>query len=209
MQHFNKKYKELQPDVEMLLKMPFVSYQKNICVLYLESPAGYQINFTVLSVISNFQESSKCLFQGIAMGELSALNGLNMVDFCLEFNAPMNQLMRSFYTKNQDLWIVLYWYHGYSTISATLTVTTTKCKDVQLDICYYNSCLMKHFHCFDYFDRVTESTNFTIEESGQVSTSVEKNCVVLMVKDWEGLYLEGLSAWETGFCIMLIRPRPS
>ena len=206
--HFNIVHKKLQQDVEMILKMPCVNCQQNICILYLQSPAGYQINFTLLSVISNSQEFSNCLLQGITIGELSGLEFFEMVDFCPEFDASTNQLMRSFYTKNQYLCIVLYWYHGYSTISATLTVTTTKCKGVKVDLCYYNLCLYKYRHCIDYFDTITKSTNLTIEKSGQVSFSMEKACVVLMVKDWKGLYLVRSSDWEFGFCFILLKPSP-
>ena len=191
-QHVKYVHKKLKPDVEMLLKMPFNNCPHNTCVLHLESTTGHQINFTVLSVIANSSESSTCLFDGITIGELSN-HFLTLVDFCPHFGAPANQLMRSFYTKNHNLWIVLYWYEGYSTISATITATSTKCKGVHLDTCYFNTCRAKTKtdSCYPFFERMR--------------TSLKRGCAVIMVKDWEGLDIHNSPLWNSGACHMAIR----
>ena len=193
-QHVKYVHKKLKPDVEMLLKMPFNNCPHNTCVLHLESTTGHQINFTVLSVIANSSESSTCLFDGITIGELSN-HFLTLVDFCPHFGAPANQLMRSFYTKNHSLWIVLYWYEGYSTISATITATSTKCKGVHLDTCYYNTCRAKNKtdSCHPFFERKRTS-----------GVSVKRGCAVIMVKDWEGLDIYNSPLWNLGACQMII-----
>ena len=190
--HFKKVDKKHRPDKEMLLNMPFNNCPHNICILHLEGTRGYQINFTVLSVIASGSESSTCLFNGITIGELSN-HFSTIVVFCPHFGAPTNILMRSFYTKNHDLWIILYWYEGYSTISATITAITTKCKGVKFDVYYYNSCKM----CNGYLERVYHSIFFSWRTS---RVSLEKECVVLMVKDWEGLDTYKTGTWFKGTC---------
>ena len=175
------------------LKMPFNNCPHNTCVLHLESTTGHHINFTVLSVIANSPESSTCLFDGITIGELSN-HFLTLVDFCPHFGVPANQLMRSFYTKNHDLWIVLYWYEGYSTISALITATSTKCKGVHFDTCYFNTCFAKTDSCYPFFERLRTS-----------GLSLKRGCVVIMVKDWEGLDIYNSPVWSSGACHVAIR----
>ena len=201
--HLKKIHKKLhQTDREIILKIPLNNCQSNICVLHLEGPTGNNFNFMVQKVNAFSRESSTCLFLGITLGEM--WNGLysTITEFCPEFDAPRNIIKRRFYTSSNWLWIVLYWYHGYSNITATVTATTTKCKGVNLDVCYL-AYSMKNYKSSLYFKRVTQSINLTLIKLGNVVFfSLKEECMVLMVMDWESMDFK----YERDFCEIILSP---
>ena len=148
--------------------------------------------------------SSTCLFLGITLGE--TWNGLyfTITEICPEFGAPKNIIKRRFYTSSNWLWIVLYWYHGYSNITATVTATTTKCKGVRFDVCYF-AYSVKNYKSSLYFKKVTQSANLTlIKEGNVVFLSLKEGCMVLMVMDWERLDFR----YKWDFCEIILSPFP-
>ena len=84
----------------------------------------------------------------------------------------------------------MYWYKGYSSISAVVSVSVTKCQAIQVDACSFTeNCRFLTVKCNPYLKGITKNTNMKLtmqHQSKAVKFSLpEKNCVVLMVASWE------------------------
>ena len=98
--------------------------------------------------------------------------------------------MRSFYTSGNMFYLIMHWYKGYSSISAVVSVSVTKCQAIQVDAySFTENCRFLTVKCYLYLKGITKNTNTTLtmqHQSKAVKFSLpEKNCVVLMVASWE------------------------
>ena len=97
----------------------------------------------MLNINVSSHETSYCLFQGLSLGEMWQNGYLTIDELCSEFKTPSESLVTSYYTRGSSLYMVLYWYKGYTFINATISVNISKCPAVYLNICKY------HKYCAD------------------------------------------------------------
>ena len=125
----NFKHK-IHSGTEILIHIPFVHCLSNFCVNIFVQPKGFHFNFTVLNMNVSSPETSYCLFQGLNMGEMWEDSYSTIDELCSEFKTYSDASVTSYYTRGSPLYLVLYWYMGYTSINATVLVNVTKCKAV-------------------------------------------------------------------------------
>ena len=183
-------HQKIKPGFTNVLLIPIDSCQENLCYITLETSKHFHLNFTVLSMSVQSSVYLTCLFRGLHISELFGTHQRKISEFCYTLNSPSHLSMRSFYTSGNMLYLIMYWYKGYSTISAVLSVSVTKCQAIQVDACSFTeNCIFLTVKWNPYLKGITKNTNMTLtmqHHSKAVKFSLpEKNCVVLMVASWE------------------------
>ena len=123
-----------------LIQMPFINCLNSFCVHIVKTNKHSQLNLTVLDIHMSVQshEKSNCLFQGLFFGEIGKLHSMTMDEICSDINSSLHSSMLNFHTRGSSVYMVLYWYKGYTNINATVNVSVTKCIAVYLNICEYH-----------------------------------------------------------------------
>ena len=157
----NTNFKKIYIESEIVIQFPFINCWNNLCVHLLEHTRGLFLNFTVLNISVNSPETSTCLYQGLYIGEYWKDNFRSIDEMCLEFNISSQSLMPTFHTRGSSLWIALYWYEGFTSITAAISVSASKCQGVYLNICkYHQHCMVYNFNkTIDYKDYNEDNLN--------------------------------------------------
>ena len=137
----NTIYKTFRTHSDIIIQMPFVNCLSNFCVHIVKATEGFQFNFTVLNMSVQSHETSNCMFQGLFLGELDIHHYEAIDEICSDINSFSQSPMLNFHTRGSVLYMVLYWYNGYSSINATVHISVSKCKGIYLDACVY------HYYC--------------------------------------------------------------
>ena len=131
----------------MVIQMPFVHCVHNFCLYRLRQRKGFYFNVTVLNVSVNSHETSSCLFQGLVFGDIHSDHFTTIDEICSEVNNTSSQPSSlNFYTRGSTLWIVVYWYNGFTSLNATVSVSVSKCQGIYLNLCSY------HHYCRDAYE---------------------------------------------------------
>ena len=147
----NTNFKEIYIESEIVIQIPFIDCQNNLCVHHLEHKEGFFLNFTVLNISVSSPETSSCLYQGLYIGEYWIYELWTIDEMCSEFNISSQSLMPTFHTRGSSLWIALYSYEGFTSITAAISISASICQGIYLNICrYHQYCTNK-----DYFTTMT------------------------------------------------------
>ena len=114
-------------------------------------------------------------------------------EMCSQLSSSSVTSMSSFYTRGSSLYLVLYWYSGYTSINATVSVYVTKCQGVYLNICtYHHYCRIDYeeslFLNFMYTHTVGHHTRISFHDCytnlfKQYFSLPAGECVVLILTD--------------------------
>ena len=122
-----------------VIQIPFVNCVHNFCLHKMSQEKGFYFNITVLNVSVNSHETSSCLFQGLVLGEMWNHQYTTIGEMCSEVNNTSSQSSSlSFHTRDSFLWIVVYWYNGFTSLNATLSVDVSKCQGIYMNLCSYH-----------------------------------------------------------------------
>ena len=198
----NINFKEIYIESEIVIQIPFIDCQNNLCVHHLEHKEGFFLNFTVLNISVSSPETSTCLYQGLYFGEYWIYELWTIDEMCSEFNISSQSLMPTFHTRGSSLWIALYSYEGFISITATISVSASKCQGVYLNICkYHQHCTVYNFNKTIYYkdynednkikhfiNEVTCGTKLHFYECRTVNQKQrfklpERECVILILSD--------------------------
>ena len=74
-------------------------------------------------------------------------------EMCSEVNNTSSQSSSlSFHTKGSSLWIVVYWYNGFTSLNARVSVKVSKCQGIYLNLCsYHHYCRFASQELYDSF----------------------------------------------------------
>ena len=152
---------------------------------------GFYFNFTVLNISVDSSETSSCSLQGLYMGEIIKGHNYIIKEMCSDFSVASQSAMSTFHTRRSNLIMVAYWYYGFSSINATVSVNTTKYPGIYLYICTFRLyCTDRdRFSKFDDFiARVTQHTRleFDLCKSDSKTQGIKLpagDCVVLILSD--------------------------
>ena len=134
----NNFLQKIHPGSGVIIQIPFIDCLSNFCVHSFHQPEGFSLNITVLNMKVSSPETSYCLFQGLNFGEIWEFPYSTIDELCAEFQTPSEASRTSYYTRRSLLYVVLYWYKGYTSITATVAVNATKCQAVYINICKYH-----------------------------------------------------------------------
>ena len=189
----NKKFKKIYIESEILIQIPFISCWNNLCVHHLEHKKGWFLNFTVLNISVRSPETSTCLYQGLYIGEHWLNEYRPIGEMCSEFNISSQSLMSTFHTRGSSAYIALYWYEGFTSITAAISISTSKCQGVYLDICrYHQYCTNEDYRSSKKFrlfiDEVTHYTMLKLDtchvyRQKQTFSVFPGGCVFLILSD--------------------------
>ena len=189
----NKKFKKIYIESEILIQIPFISCWNNLCVHHLEHKKGWFLNFTVLNISVSSPETSTCLYQGLYIGEHWLNEYRPIGEMCSEFNISSQSLMPTFHTRGSSAYIALYWYEGFTSITAAISISTSKCQGVYLDICRcHQYCTNEDYHSSKKFRRfIDEVTQYTmlkldtchVYRQKQTFSVFPGGCVILILSD--------------------------
>ena len=111
---------------------------------------NYSLNITVLRIKVGLNDQLKCVYHG-----LSIIGEKLVFTFC--DNKPKRNIYRSIYSGKSQWRIILFWYKECSTINATLSLSTTKCRFVIFDPCEFVSrCFSIGANCPSHLKNVTK-----------------------------------------------------
>ena len=149
-------YKTLNTHSDIIIQMPFINCLSNFCVHIVKAIKGFQLNFTVLNISVQSLETSYCIFQRLFFGKLGKYYYETIDETCSDVNSTLQSQLLNFHTRGSVLYMVLYWYKGYSSINATIHVSLSKCKGIYLDTCAY------HYYCRNEEHDVFKNFMFTV-----------------------------------------------
>ena len=195
-QHADRIHMKVKADIKSV-PLPNDNCSDKLCVILFESILGFQLNFTVVTLNVSPTDHESCLLQGLAIIDEFLDSCLPGNETCLEYGGYRNILSRSFHTKHQLLWVVLYWYKGYSTITTEIIISATTCKGVKIDVCSYESKCSRVLPtgvdtslCIPYLSSITKFTNLKLTTLYDKLKTVlyfslpEDQCVTLMLVKW-------------------------
>ena len=183
-----------------IIQFSFINCLSNFCVLLLVQPDGFYFNITVLNMNVTSPETSYCLFQGLNIGEIWKYSYSSIDELCSDFKTPSKA--SSYYTRGSSLYMVLYWYKGYTFIKSTVLVHATKCQAVYLNICkYHHYCKEETVANFEeYMYNITYQTRLRFGDCFNYQNRLDfhlppRECVVLVLFDRYDV-LQTLSSYE-------------
>ena len=147
--------------------LPFNKCLINTCFLEFESSKEFQLNITLLRVETD--SHSDITFKGLHFTE-RVNSGYHDIDtLSTNFNHSISPNW-SYSSRDSSIYIVMYWYKGHSEINASMIISQTKCKDVQIDPCIFARCSLrpdfnpkrKGTKCSQYYDDITASVHFDL-----------------------------------------------
>ena len=185
----NKKFfKKIDTVSQIFITMPDTNCLSNFCIQVLQHTRGFSFNLSVINVFVHSHETSSCIFQGLYLGEGVYYNFDLNDEICSEIQPPSQSSIPNFYTRGSSLWMGLYWYEGYTSITTRVSVTVTSCKAVYLNICkYYYLCdTEEEFNI--YLLDVTYHTNLILHAPGSFDSQLQfymppGDCVVMILSD--------------------------
>ncbi len=203
---------------------------ENPCLAWMYSNHHHQINVTLTSLQ---YKSTNGMPLECRFGAFVVVQGPESIRCKYREESPVCDLTpmnsfpkRSFYSKKPSLYVLLYWYEGYTDLSATFTVSTTKCKAVQIDFCVATLCVSQndpkipwdpHF-CPQYFGNISEYHNIRVsftphqvsyvdayneiwKFSDAVHIRADTNmCYILQVRD-EGIFNQTYSVCKMNYFV--------
>ena len=126
-------------DSGAVIQMPFVNCVHNYCLHKIRQEKGLYFNITVLDVSVNSWETSGCLFQGLILGDMWKHHYTTIGEKCSEVkNISSQSSSLSFHTRGSFLWIAVYWYNGFTSLNATVSVNVSKCQGIYMNLCSYH-----------------------------------------------------------------------
>ncbi len=112
--------------------MSCLSEHSNICGRFISTQLGLQLNITILQIIFGGNDTSSCLFGGLAIAEVNDDKAKEITSLCNSERTEQG-ISRSVYSNTHSVILVLYQYPGFSHISVNISVESTPCKHVHLD----------------------------------------------------------------------------
>ena len=115
-----------------IVTLPTAGCYGNMCYMNITTDMQMHVNVSVVEVtyvgISNFE----CDFGGLAAAEILRNELRESLTVC---HPVHSRIKRNYYSFGMSLLTILYWYRNYSTMGATLKLSTTACHLVHIDIC--------------------------------------------------------------------------
>ena len=159
---------------EFLIKLPNTKCLDSYCSLSIDALFGYQVNLTVVQIITSGLCDTSCTYCGLVHGE-KLVDDYRQPNTLCDHQDGNTSPSRSYYSYNFSLIIVLYWYESYSTITVSVKMSHTKCQPVQIDICKYNEyCWVVDSiasKCIAYLNSVTQYSGVNISHGDHLSIS--------------------------------------
>ena len=94
---------------------------------------------------------------GIFAGEYLDNRYKESTTICQRHDGQIEQ-SRSLYSSNSSLVLVLYWYNRYHNITVSLSLSLTRCKPINIDLCRYDILCLKHDENMDSCKKYINST---------------------------------------------------
>ncbi len=146
-----------------------------------------QANVTVQTLIYSGPSSSLCLFGGFAVTEPNTENSVVYPLLCKSENPSEGHQGKSFYSSKSSLHLLLFGYNTLSSVIATVTITSTRCKLVQICDCSYHYCTRSALPpvqpCEQYLKERSVAGNVLIEfgkKAVVLSITIDK-CIILQI----------------------------
>ena len=109
-----------------LENLPNINCLPQICVISIHSSQGYHVSATVSNMFVTDFEDNLCIHCGMVTGEKMHDDNKQSGPFC----TSQSDTLRSFYSHNFSLILVLYWYKHYNTINMfVITNKMSSCKN--------------------------------------------------------------------------------
>ncbi len=167
MKHFEYFFTELEPtvqlslreDVTVVVSVPDHACSTNPCVVR-TTGVGSQLNVSVKHMDYTGLKSLTCEFGGIFTTENVGGTVPKSYSLCQQYDQEDN---RNLYSFTSSLTVVFYWYRHYSALTAILSVSSTSCKAVQVDDCFYQQwCVFPSRLCDMVLDNLVNIWTFDL-----------------------------------------------
>ena len=141
----------------MQLQLPNIACFDNFCLVHLHTETSHQINVTLNKLNSLGVYIPTCKYRGIVAGEYLDNRYKERTTICQRHDGQIEQ-SRSLYSSNSSLVLVLYWYNRYHNITVSLSLSLTRCKPINIDLCRYDILCLKHDGNMDSCKKYINST---------------------------------------------------
>ena len=110
------------------------------CLLNIIAQDKLFVNVSVIRAMYEGPISGNCMYGGLSILEKDNHSVSDRLSLCQSQDSSLQQ-SRNVFSNKGSLLIIIYWYEGYSVVNTTLSISSTKCKAVEM-----NDCLFK-FYC--------------------------------------------------------------
>ncbi len=117
---FSQQAKAVQ-NLTFTVDLPNHKCFESFCTLFIDTENGFQINTTVTKIVHIRFTDPGCLLGGLVAGERLTHDYRQTDTLCNCLDGTQN-LVRSFYSHNSSIILLLYWYNSYNKIFVTVRI---------------------------------------------------------------------------------------
>ena len=129
----------------IIISSSSINCSTSTCNFFLLSNQSLFINVQVNNISSSFTESMLCDYGGIAVYSIKG-NMYNKISSLCHAQSG-NYSYQRIYSNSSEAWLGLYSYKEYGEFNVTLTVSTTKCPTITIDVCTINNTYVEANTC--------------------------------------------------------------
>ena len=147
-------------------------------IFKIHAGSGNHVNITIVEFKSKMYLVQPCTYGGLHVENLSNRfkEGKNIYD--------ESALKRNFYSDNQSLTVVIYFYKRYTNISVSLHISDTRCKYIHVDPCVVAKCYIDgdYYHdlCYSLEDNIY-SQQISVEGKTLLVRNHGSHCTLLQL----------------------------
>ena len=129
---------ELTHHTPIPLQLPNTVCLGYICIIHINTKSDLQINVTFNKIVSEGIYNPTCKYGGIVAAEFLDNEYKESTTICQNHSGQIGQ-SRGLYSSNSSLVLVFYWYKMYQNFTTSITLSLTRCKPANIDLCEFNS----------------------------------------------------------------------
>ena len=168
------------------INIPNRNCLKNMCILYIDSKNGQNVNVTVIDVVSSARLVPSCTLAGFSVGSITHGEYKEKFTIC-------DSHERNSYSHNSPLIIVLYWYEDLSDINANFMLSQTECIPVIIDPCVLKYLCIDNA-CLSHLKSSRDIIEFSYQNPYLTINYIKTKCVILLL---ESLNVINKLEWES------------
>ena len=163
----NIKLHDINLELDQLknITVPIDFCKDSPCGLSVTVPSEEYVNATIINQTFEGTYTMDCIYGGISFIEKIENTDSELNSFCTPHNGGLSHSRRIF-SKMATLIILTFWYKHYSQTSVQISLISTKCRAIQIDICKFHlSCLYnsRQSRCLEYIRPIFRAANVKFE----------------------------------------------
>ncbi len=153
-------------ETSMPLTVPGQQCNKSWCFLLFQATQNHTLNISILNMTYSGPYSYICTYAGVSSFEKTSSAYSEQDNYCQMDSSTQNGFAKSFYSRQEKLMLLFYWYPELGKQTVTVKAENTKCIGVHIDLCSLTAFCSKHTEtCTRYVSWITQFSMFFIQET--------------------------------------------